>query len=130
MPTYRQVDEHGNPRTVRAPFNRESYSVPVGWVDKLRASFGGEDVNALLADREGPFNNMTSHGERERAGKRFVLLRQHGMPEWAIEVELTGGALGEVRELPPEETWELVRANDQRANPPIEVAPIDPKRMF
>lgn len=130
MPTYRQLDENKVPRTVRAPFNRESYSVPADWIATLRANYGDYSVDEMLNDPQHPLGNMNKHGVIERDEKRFILLRHSGMPEFAIELELTGDGLGEIREVPPEDVWELVRKQDRKESPPIEVGPIDPRKMF
>lgn len=56
----------------------------------------------------------------ERDGLRWILL-QHP-DEYAVEVELTRGRLGDIRPLPPAEAWLLARELDRRENRhPIEV---------
>ncbi len=66
------------------------------------------------------------NGTVTRDGKQFAVLLHIGSPQFAVEVELTDGALGEVRELSPEEAWQLARAGDATASPPIEIEAIDP----
>ncbi len=58
----------------------------------------------------------------DRDGKRWILL-QHPY-EYAMEVELTRGRMGEIRPLPPEEAWRLARELDLgETRYPIEVEP-------
>jgi hypothetical protein len=49
-----------------------------------------------------------------------------GSNEFAIEVELTSGALGEIRALPPEQAYAIARESDATRTPPIEEGPVDP----
>lgn len=130
MPAYRQgVDAQGRPLFVRPPYAAAAYTAEPNWVPELRASYQTYNPKALLADPQGPFGGFSRIREIERGGKRYAVLLKGGKPEWGLEVELTEGNLGELNELPPEDGWKLARELDAKANPPIEVGPIDPAKL-
>ena len=80
---------------------------------------GSEDV---LEEYDGVLSYYHQVRRFDRDGKRWILLQHPN--EYAVEVELTRGRLGEIRPLPPEEAWRLARELDQRENRyPIEVEP-------
>jgi hypothetical protein len=80
---------------------------------------GSEDI---LDEYDGVLSYYRQIRRFERDGKRWILLQHSG--EYAIEVELTRRALGEIRPLPPEEAWRLARELDAgETRYPIEVEP-------
>lgn len=127
MPVLRQgVDANGKPRFVRAPYKPEGYSVPAGWIESVKQDWGQYGPDELIADPGGPFGGMAKLRIVEHDRKRYQLIVGGGANEFAIEVELTGAALGEIRALPPEEAYAIARESDATRTPPVEEGPVDP----
>jgi hypothetical protein len=121
MPLKTVVDAEGRRRQVRQRYDARSYTLPPDWIHNLRAHNKGYGARELLDERGGPFAGWSKIRELERGGKPFVLLMRNANDQWAIELELTDIELGEIRALPPEETWALARELDALATPPVEV---------
>jgi hypothetical protein len=96
---------------VRAAYRAVDFSVPQTELDRIaeiRPGFGSLDV---LDERDGELSMYHRVKDFERDGATWTLLQHPG--EYAIEVELTRGAMGAVRCLPPLEAWALARELDQ-----------------
>lgn len=73
----------------------------------IRSAYCSEDV---LDEYGGELSYYHQVRRFERDGKRWILL-QHSN-EYAVEMELTRGQMGEIRPLPPAEAWRLARELD------------------
>ncbi len=110
----------GSTVIVRAAYQAANFTVPAEELQRLgriRSGYGSEDV---LDERDGELSAYHQIRRFTRDGKNWILL-QHPK-EFAIEVELTHGKMGELRPLPPEDAWRLARELDGRETRyPIEV---------
>ena len=96
---------------VRAGYRATAFTVPEAELERLariRPGYGSEDV---LDEYDGELSMYRRVKETEHDGARWVLL-QHPL-EYALEVELTRGAMGVVRPLPPLEAWALALEGDR-----------------
>ena len=107
---------------IRSAYEARHFTFPQGELEhfgQIRSGYGSEDV---LDEYDGELSYYRQIRRFEREGKRWILL-QHS-DEYAIEVELTRGQMGEIRPLPPEDAWRLARELDLDENRyPIEVEP-------
>ncbi len=115
------VDSEGRRRHVRQRYDPRWYTVPAGWIEELCAGYKGYVARELLDEYGGPFFGWTKVRELERGGKAFIVLSRNADDQWAIEIELTDGKIGEIRALPPEEAWGIAREFDARRTPPLDV---------
>ena len=96
---------------VRAAYAAEDFAVPPQELESLRGipcGYGSEDI---LDEWDGELSNYHQIRRFARDGKSWILL-QHPS-EFAIEVELTRGTMGELRPLSPEQAWQLAREQDR-----------------
>jgi hypothetical protein len=127
MPIEREgTDARGAPRFVRRPYRSADYTMPPELPAEIRAGYRGFGTRELLEDvehRAGPFIGLFSRrGEVIHEGKPYVVLTRNARVEFAIEVELTNSAVGDIRAVRPERAWELAREADAARVPPLEVA--------
>jgi hypothetical protein len=105
---------------VRSAYDPRAFTFPEAELKHIRGipvGYGSEDV---LDEHDGELHYYQQVRRFERDGKRWILLVHPR--EYAIEVELTRGALGELRPLPPDQAWQLARELDKDENRyPIEV---------
>jgi hypothetical protein len=128
MPTFLQKGDDGKSRIVRPPYRAEDYTLPAGWIDKLRADYATTNPEELLSQPGSVFNGLSQMGRIERSGKQYMLLKSTGKREWVVEVELTGESrLGELNAVAPEEAWKLATKNDAAHN--VTIAPMDPAKL-
>ena len=102
----------GSKILVRKAYRAVDFMVPQLELDRIshiRGGYGSEDV---LDEYDGELSNYHRIRDFERDGRKYTLL-QHPS-EFAIEFELTRGAMGEMRCLPPLEAWALARELDER----------------
>jgi hypothetical protein len=113
MPLKSFIRPDGSKWWIRKAFDPKDYTVPKKELERLQ-SFSRWDRGSLdeLDLHDGAFSAYTFVRRFERDGKPFVLLQNPR--EWAIEVELTRGKMGELRPLPPAEAWRLARESDTR----------------
>ena len=126
------LDAQGRPRWVRERFDPVFYTVPEGWIARLRSDGRRPSVHELLDnDRGGPLDGMNIAPEVVREGKRFFsVFASNTSPQIALEIEHDAIiADAEIRALPPEEAWEFARELDARSVPPIELMP-EPVRVL
>jgi len=111
---------NGTTVIVRRAYHPDEFTVPESEMIHLRgipAGYGSEDV---LDEHDTELHYYHQIRRFERDGKRWILLVHPD--EFAIEVELTRGTMGEIRPLSPDEAWRLARELDKRENRyPIEV---------
>jgi len=114
----------GSTVIVRPAYDPRDFTFPADerkhFADLCSGNYGGsEDV---LDVHDGPLSYYHEVRRFERDGKRWILLQHPN--EYAVEVELTRGQMGDVRPLPPDEAWRLARELDQRETRcPLEVEP-------
>jgi hypothetical protein len=126
------LDAQGRPRWFRERFDPALYAVPAGWVARLRSDARRPSVRELLdGDRGGPLDGMYVAREVVRDGKRFVVLAPNISTQFAVEIELDAASIAdaEIRELSPEEAWEIAREGDARLVPPVGLMP-EPVRVL
>lgn len=95
---------------VRTAYRAADFTVPAAELERLagiRSGYGSLDV---LDEHDGELSMYRRMHDFERDGTRWTLLLEPR--EYAIEVELSRGAMGEVRCVPPLEAWDLVRELD------------------
>ncbi len=123
MPIEREGrNAQGAPRFVRRPYQPADYTMPPGVPADIRAGYRGFGTRDLLEMRDGAFMGYAQRGDVIHDGKPYVVLTRNARVEFAIEVELTDRAVGDIRAVPPEHAWELARAQDAARVPPIEIA--------
>lgn len=120
MPIKKIIGADGNPRYVRAKFESRDYTVPSHVIPNLRADYQAWGSRELLAQYDGPFRGMTHVEEIDHAGHHFIRLIAFSL-NFAIDVELTDNALGEILPVPPEKTWKIIRSYDARNPTTIDV---------
>jgi hypothetical protein len=112
----------GSTVIVRPAYDARDFTFPASELERIsfiRGGYGSEDV---LDEYDGELSNYHKIRRFERDDKQWILL-QHPS-EYAMEVELTRGQMGEIRTLPPEEAWRLARELDlDETRYPIEVEP-------
>jgi hypothetical protein len=80
---------------IRSAYEARHFTFPQGELEhfgQIRSGYGSEDV---LDEYDGELSYYRQIRRFEREGKRWILL-QHS-DEYAIEVELTRGQMGEIR---------------------------------
>ena len=110
---------------VRDAYDPADFTVPKDELARLRqipSGYGSEDI---LAEHDGELSRYRQIRRFERDGKKWILLVHPR--EFAIEVELTRGEMGEIRPLAPQAAWDLARELDQaETRYPIVIAPAAP----
>jgi hypothetical protein len=114
----------GTTLVVRKAYAPRHYTVPATELARLAKIPPGYGSEEILDTYDGEFSSYRVAGRFERDGKRWALL-VHPL-EYAIEVELTRGQMGEIRPVAPEEAWRLAReadANEPRGRVVVEGEP-------
>ena len=96
---------------VRAAYRAVDLTVPAAELERLAAIRPGYGAVEVLDERDGELSMYRRVRDLERDGKSWALLVNPA--EFALEVELTSGAMGELRCLPPLEAWALALELDQ-----------------
>jgi hypothetical protein len=100
----------GKTLVVRKAYAAKDYAVPTAELARLAKIPPGYGSEEILDTYDGEFSSYKVVRRFERDGKRWALL-VHPL-EYALEVELTRGNMGELRPVPPEDAWRLAREAD------------------
>jgi hypothetical protein len=119
MPTRRTVDAQGREGWVRVAFKPSDYTVPSDLIALMRKNNETYGSRELFTQYDGPFSRLVRVREVVHDGKTFAVCMHYDPPHYALEIELTDHKLGEIRALPPEEAWKLLRESDETLDPRV-----------
>lgn len=111
MPLKRRDGPDG-PEWVRPAFRPDDYRVAASALKAIESWRGDLSLEALIADREGPFQSWDEVKRFDRDGKKWVRF-VHSSAEYCVDVEAKAGPLGQVVPVDPLVSYNLALERDR-----------------